>query len=121
MIDLENGWTLSVDPSAEWLFFRLTTATPRAMGEPAVAEAVAREATKSGIKRIVLELGDGVTLYSFLVGQIVSLHKRMLLENGAFRLCGLTAENQGVLRVLNLSERLPSFRDREAAVMGWRS
>jgi len=119
MIDLTNGWKLHIDPSAEWLFFRLTSDTPRAMGEPAVAEAIAREAAKSGIKRIVLELGDDVILYSFLVGQVVSLHKRMLLEKGMFRLCGLSSDNADVLRVLNLAERLPNFRNREAAVMGW--
>jgi hypothetical protein len=118
MIDLIDGWRLEQEQGPEWIFFRLTTTTPRAMSEPPVAEAVALAATSSGRKRIVLEFGEGVVLFSYLVGQVVQLHKRYLLEGGAFRLCGLSSENMRVLQTLRLSERLPNFTDRESAVMG---
>jgi anti-anti-sigma regulatory factor len=118
MFDLQHGWRLEADQGPEWMFFRLVSDAPRSMEEPPVAETIAEAAKAAGIKRVVLELGDGVILFSFLVGQMVQLHKRFLIEGGAFRICGLTKENANVLRTLRLADRLPNYRDREAAVMG---
>ncbi len=118
MIELKDGWQLHMDTSPDWLFFHLVAPSPRAMGEPPIAEAVARECANSGIRRVVMDFGENVMLFSYLVGQLVVLHKRLLLEGGAFRLCGLSHENADVLRVLHLNDRLPSYRDRGAAVMG---
>jgi anti-anti-sigma regulatory factor len=118
MIELKDGWQLHVDTSPDWLFFHVVAPSHRAMGEPPIAEAVAREVSTNGIKRVVMDFSDNVMLFSYLVGQIVSLHKRLLLEGGAFRICSLDHENADVLRVLHLNDRLPNYRDRGAAVMG---
>lgn len=118
MIELKDGWELHLDASPDWLFFHVVAPSHRAMGEPPIAEAVARETTTSGIKRVVMDFSGNVMLFSYLVGQIVVLHKRLLLEGGAFRVCGLSHENADVLRVLHLNDRLPNYRDRGAAVMG---
>jgi anti-anti-sigma regulatory factor len=118
MIELKDGWQLHQDTSPDWLFFHLTAPSHRAMGEPPIAETIAREATNTGIKRVIVDFDEGVMLFSYLVGQLVALHKRMLLEGGAFRVCGLSHENADVLRVLHLSDRLPNYRDRGAAVIG---
>ena len=118
MIELKDGWQLHQDTSPDWLFFHVVAPSHRAMGEPPIAEAVAREAANAGIKRVVMDFNGNVMLFSYLVGQIVSLHKRLLLEGGAFRICGLTHENADVLKVLHLDDRLPNYRDRGAAVMG---
>jgi hypothetical protein len=85
MIELKDGWQLHQDTSADWLFFHLVAPSHRAMGDPAIAEAVAREVSNTGIKRVVMDFSGNVMLFSYLVGQIVSLHKRLLLEGGAFR------------------------------------
>ncbi len=118
MIELKEGWQLHLDTSPDWLFFHVTAPAHRAMGEPAIAETVAREATSAGIRRVVMDFDEKVMLFSYLVGQLVALHKRLHLEGGAFRVCGLSHENADVLRVLHLSDRLPNYRDRGAAVMG---
>lgn len=118
MIELKDGWRLHLDASPEWLFFNVVAPSHRAIGDPPIAEAVAREVASSGIKRVVMDFNDNVMLFSFLVGQIVALHKRLHLEGGAFRICGLNEENADVLRVLHLNDRLPNYRDRGAAVMG---
>lgn len=118
MIDLNDGWSLEQDVGPEWVFFRLTTSMPRAMSEPPVAEAIALAAKSAGRNRVVLELGDGVVLFSYLIGQVVQLHKRFLLEGGVFRLCALSSENVRVLQTLHLEGRLPNYPDRECAVMG---
>ncbi|QDT55241.1 hypothetical protein Pan44_32830 [Caulifigura coniformis] len=118
MIDLNNGWQMHVESSPEWLFFHVTAPSPRAPGEPPLAESVAREVSNTGIKRVVMDFDGNVMLFSFLVGQVVALHKRLHLEGGTFRLCGLSHDNADILRVLHLSDRLPNYRDRGAAVMG---
>ena len=118
MIELKDGWQLHLDTSPDWLGFHLTAPSHRAMGEPPIADAIAREATKAGIKRVVLDFDHGVMLFSYVVGQLVALHKRLHLEGGVFRICGLSDENADVLRVLHLADRLPNYRDRGAAVTG---
>jgi anti-anti-sigma regulatory factor len=118
MIEIKDGWKLYLDTSPDWLFFHVVAPSHRASGEPPIAETVAREAANHGIRRIVMDFDENVMLFSYLVGQLVALHKRMLLEGGAFRVCGLSHENADVLRVLHLSDRLPNYRDRGAAVTG---
>ncbi|HVJ69190.1 MAG TPA: hypothetical protein VM510_14480, partial [Caulifigura sp.] len=107
MIELREGWKLHIDRSEDWLFFHVEAPSHRAMGEPPIAETVARESATAGIKRVVMDFNDNVMLFSYLVGQVVALHKRLLLEGGMFRLCGLSHENEDVLRVLHLNDRLP--------------
>jgi anti-anti-sigma regulatory factor len=118
MIELRDGWQLLVDTRADWLFFHVVAPSHNAMGEPPIADTVAREVSNTGIKRVVMDFSGNVMLFSYLVGQLVSLHKRLLLEGGAFRICGLSTQNADVLKVLHLDDRLPSYRDRGAAVMG---
>jgi len=118
MIELNQGWKLHVDRSPDWLFIHVEAPSHRAMGEPDIAEAVVREMSSSGIKRVVMDFNANVMLFSYLVGQLVSLHKRLHLEGGAFRICALSHENEDVLKTLRLSDRLPNYRDRGAAVMG---
>jgi anti-anti-sigma regulatory factor len=118
MIELKDGWQLHQDTSPDWLFFHVVAPSHRAMGEPPIAEAVAHEVANTGIRRVVMDFSGNVMLFSYLVGQIISLHKRLLLEGGAFRICGLSEENADVLKVLHLNDRLPNYRDRGAAVMG---
>ena len=118
MIELKDGWQLHQDTSPDWLFFHVVAPSHRAMGEPPIAEAVALEVANTGTRRVVMDFSGNVMLFSYLVGQIISLHKRLLMEGGAFRICGLSEENADVLKVLHLNDRLPNYRDRGAAVMG---
>jgi anti-anti-sigma regulatory factor len=118
MIDLPDGWRLGIDRSPEWIFCRLIAPSHGAPGEPPLAEQVALAAAEHGVSRIVLELDESVVLYSFLVGQLIALQKRYVASGGAFRLCGLNANNLKVLQTLHLTDRLPNYRDRESAVLG---
>ncbi|MBX3441158.1 MAG: hypothetical protein KF774_02035 [Planctomyces sp.] len=117
-IEMPGGWQLQFEASPEWAFFRLVKAYPGDSGEPPLAETIVRTAYEHGLRRIVLEVDDQVMLYSYLVGQLVALHKRLLIDQGTFRLSGLSGTNADVLKTLRLTDRLPNYRDREAAVMG---
>ena len=67
--------------------------------------------------RLVLELDQVNLLNSHLVGQLVSLYKRIRDHNGVMRLCGLSAYNRMVLRTCHLEDHFLPYQDRQDAVM----
>jgi anti-anti-sigma factor len=68
--------------------------------------------------RLVLELDDVDLLTSLLLGQLVDVSNRVRTQGGMIRLCGLSADNQSVLRTTRLDRRLPHYADRLDAVHG---
>lgn len=70
------------------------------------------------IYRIVLEMDYVDFLPSQLMGQLVMLHKRVLRNGGALRLCGLSDECLQALHICRLDQALPHFTTREEAVYG---
>jgi anti-anti-sigma regulatory factor len=120
MIPVAEGWQIHVDESPEWLFVRLTRTEGDSVPEPRIAQVVWDAAQHRGLRRLVFELDGRLILSSFLVGQLVLLHKRAELEHGVFRLCGISDENYRILRMMHLSDRFPNYRSREDAVLGRR-
>ena len=72
-----------------------------------------------GIDRIVIELEDSTMVSSYLIGQLILLHKRSHLSGGVVRLCGFSSENYRVIEQMRLGQRFPNYETREDAVMGW--
>jgi anti-anti-sigma factor len=70
------------------------------------------------IYRLVLEMDYIDFLPSQLMGQLVMLHKRVLKQGGALRLCGLSDECLQALHICRLDQALPHFASREEAVYG---
>ena len=68
----------------------------------------------------MLELDEVELLHSYLVGQLVLLHKRISTHGGVMRVCGLSPGNQQVLHLCRLEGRFPHYEDREHAVLGQR-
>lgn len=118
MREFAPGWLLSSEQLPHWLLVRLTRFGDDPAIEPPVADAVLRLADAQGQHRIIFELSDGVLLASRLVGQLVTLHKRLHLKSGALRLCGLSDHNFEVIRLMRLSDRLPNYDTRESAIAG---
>jgi anti-anti-sigma regulatory factor len=116
--DVGTDWQLSVDESSEWLFFHLQRLGQGFTPEPPLAATVWKIVEERGRRRLVFELHEGTLLTSFLVGQLVLLHKRAVMAQGTFRLCGFSEQNHLTLRLMGLAERFPNFRSREDAVMG---
>lgn len=115
---LAPGWQFDVTNSTEWLFLRLQRLQAEAEACPPIAEKAWDLASEHHVKRLVFELDDDTMVTSYLIGQLVLLHKRVTLAGGVFRLCGFSADNYRVLQLMQLAGRLPNFRDRESAVMG---
>ncbi len=117
MLELATNWRIEIDHSTEWMFFRVVSAGFDELQPPLSATLWAR-AEAHAINRIVLELDEGVLLSSYLIGQLMVLHKRAHLDGGTVRVCGLSDNNFEVLQTMRLAERFPNYASREAAVMG---
>ncbi len=120
MLELATGWQIDCDWSTEWLFVRISTSGHEIDPNPPVAESLWSIAEDHDISRMVIELDETQLLNSFLVGQFILLHKRIFLNGGVVRLCGLSAHNYDVLRYMGLGTRFPNYATREDAVMGYK-
>ena len=118
MLDLSPGWTIDVDRGPDWLFVRLSPERPSVPDNAAIAEPLWQLMQQHFAHRIVLELDDVLMMHSWLVGELIRLHKRVESQAGLMRLCGLSDINQQVLKSLSIADRFPQYDTREAAVMG---
>ena len=118
MVDIGSHWYLDDDLGPEWIFLRLGRSSQQADPTPALAERAWELADQHRIYRIVVELEAGVPLSSYLVGQLVLLHKRCHQSGGEMRICGFGDDAYEVLKIMQLDTRFPNYRTREDAVMG---
>jgi anti-anti-sigma regulatory factor len=112
------GWILDVDEGPEWLFLRLRREGEASTSEPPLAECAWRIADEHRKNRLVFELGEGTALNSFIVGQLILLHKRAQLAGGVFRICCFRDSDHALLRTLRIADRFPNYAGREQAVLG---
>jgi anti-anti-sigma regulatory factor len=119
MLELAPGWQAIVDRGPDWLFIRLQGADGLS-GDQELAETLWRTIDQHFTYRVVLEVDQVGLLHSYLVGQFVLLHKRLHSHGGVLRLCGLSDNNQSVLKTCRLDDRFPQYRNRGEAVNGYR-
>jgi anti-anti-sigma factor len=120
LLALAPEWSLDIDRGPDWLFIKLRPPREGDYSEIPLAEMIWEKLEQSFCHRVVIELDDVPLLRSWLVGQLVRLHKRIAAHDGMMRLSGLSPANQEVLRACRLSERLPSYANRTEAIMGHR-
>ncbi|MDX1948541.1 MAG: STAS domain-containing protein [Pirellulaceae bacterium] len=120
LVDLAPQWSLEIDRGPDWLFVRVLPPQGGDTGEFPIAEAIWERLEQSFCHRVVLELDQIKLLRSWLVGELVRLHKRLAAREGLMRLTGLSAANEEVLHIARLSDRFPVYRNRTEAVMGHR-
>jgi anti-anti-sigma factor len=119
MVQAAPSVLMDVDRGPDWLFVRPHGSTLNGH-ESDLAAQVWQLLQQSMSHRLVLELDDLGLLYSSVIGQLISLQKRIHSEGGIMRLCGLSPANQRVLNTCRLSGHFPQFADRTDAVMGHR-
>ena len=118
MLDLANGWHLDVERGPDWLFVRLRSATDADEFRAELADVLWTLLRQHFTNRLVLELDELPILRSEFIGQLVLLHKRIHTDGGLMRICGLSDGHRMALRSCRLSDRFPSYQNREDAVMG---
>jgi anti-anti-sigma factor len=119
LLELAPEWTLDIDRGPDWLFIRLRPSHGD-MGEFPLAEMIWQKLEQCFCYRVVLELDDVTMLRSWIIGELVRLHKRVMTQGGMMRLSGLSSANEAVLRICRMNERFPAYRNRTDAVMGYR-
>ncbi|MCU0878193.1 MAG: STAS domain-containing protein [Pirellulaceae bacterium] len=120
LLAVTPDWSLDIDRGPDWLFVRLRPPRQGDTGEIPLAEMIWERLEQEFCHRVVLELDDVTFLRSWLVGQLVLLHKRVASHEGMMRLCGVSRANEDVLRACRLDGRFPAYRNRTDAVMGHR-
>ena len=116
MPEIACGWGTELEHVGGWLVFRLFTYGDNRAGEPPVAEALLGIAESQQQFRVIVEPAPEVAFRSHLVGQFITLHKRLHLKGGALRLSGVSACNYDVIRLMRLTDQIPSFPDRHTAM-----
>jgi anti-sigma B factor antagonist len=120
LLELAPEWTMEIDRGPDWLFIRLSPPHHGDTGEITLAEMIWRKLEQSFCYRVVLELDEVGYLRSWMIGELVRLHKRVTSNGGMLRLAGLSKEAEAVLRICRLADRFPAYRNRTDAVMGYR-
>ena len=115
-----TGWSLAVERGPDWLFVRPSELEPANSEGIELAEAIWQEMQRHFTNRVVVDCTSVPVMHSWLIGQLVLLHKRVVTHGGMVRLCGLSANNAAVLHAARLDDRFPAYGTREAAVMGHR-
>ncbi|MHC4178896.1 MAG: STAS domain-containing protein [Planctomycetota bacterium] len=118
MLEIAPGWKSDVDRESDWLLVKLRRPDQNATHTPPLAEALWELLQRDSTHRLVLELDQIEVLNTYLIGQLVLLHKRICVQGGALRLCGLTPHNQEVIQLCGLDDRFAPYRSREEAVLG---
>jgi anti-anti-sigma factor len=120
MLAIAPGWEMEVDRGPDWLLVKLHNPDPDASGCPPLADELWSLLERHFIYRLVLELDEISLLHSHLLGQLVSLNRRIHEHGGLLRLCGMSSFNRQVLRLHGLDVLLPAYDDRGEAVLGHR-
>jgi hypothetical protein len=115
---LTPGWELKVERGPDCLWVRVGRLHPDCLDDPPLADEVWALLERHFVYRLVLELDEIELVNSFLLGQLVVLHKRLRERGGMLRLSGLSRLNQEVLRVHGLDGRFAVYSSRADAVMG---
>jgi anti-anti-sigma factor len=116
MISVAPGWELSWEEAQDWLFVKIRRRGPEADGAPPLAQQIWGLVEQKSVFQLVLELDEIDLLFSYLIGQLVMLHKRVWAKGGKIRLCGLSQRNQETLYLCRLDDRFPSYSTRQEAV-----
>ena len=120
MLELAPQWTMDIERGPDWLFIRLRPPNGGDTEEIPLAETIWEKLDQEFCNRVVLELDEIAFLRSWMIGELVRLHKRVTSQGGMVRLCGLTTASDAVLRICRLENRFPAYRNRTEAVMGHR-
>jgi anti-anti-sigma factor len=118
LLDLAPEWTMEIDRGPDWLFVKPMPPGHGDTEEFPLAETIWQTLQQSFCHRVVLELDEIGYLRSWMIGELVKLHKRVASQGGMMRLCGVSREAETVLRICRLGDRFPAYRNRTDAVMG---
>jgi anti-anti-sigma factor len=116
MVKIASGWSFDIDRGPDWIFVKLKD--DGSTSQPPLADTLLEVLKRHFAHRMVIEMDEVTLLRSFVLGQLLQVHKQVQTEGGIVRLCGLSESNQQVLQAMRLDGRLPNYADRGEAVRG---
>ncbi len=118
LLDLASEWSMELDRGPDWIFIRLRPPSDKNAAEFPIAAKIHQQLEQAFCHRLVLELDAVPHLRSWMIGELVRLHKRITTQGGTLRLCGLSATSEEALAACRLFDHFPSYANRHDAVMG---
>ena len=112
------GWELAWERSPDWLFVRIRCPKPDGADAPPLAEQIWSIVHHESVQRVVLDVAELPMLFSYVIGQMMLLQKRLCAQSGVIRLCCVSPRNFESIRLCRLDHHLPCFANREDAVLG---
>jgi anti-anti-sigma regulatory factor len=113
-----GGWHVDVDQGTDWLYLRPHAPNEDALQDAPLADMLWQFAQERSAFWLIIDLETVARLNSYLVGQLMLIHKRAHLNKGRMRLCGVSSDNYRVIEALRLVDRFPHYATRSDAEMG---
>jgi anti-anti-sigma regulatory factor len=118
MLSIAPGWSLEVERGPDWLFVTLHCDADYDWESPPLAEACWSLLEQHFSRRLVLECEALETLTPAVIGELITLHKRIQAAGGLMRLCGLSEANRETLQIASLDSHFAHSVNRTEAVLG---
>lgn len=115
-IDLDFGWSATLDQQGMWLCVRLHPSGEMPSPGHGLIEKLWAEIERRGARDVVLEMNDVAFFPSILMGELVRLHKRLATHTGRLRICDLQQPCAEALHICRLDLVLPTYRTRYDAL-----
>jgi anti-anti-sigma factor len=111
------GWELVWELNQDWLLASIRCPRPTAGDTPPVAERVWSLVAANKLCKVVLDLDGLGILFSYTIGQLILLQKRLCGGGGTLRLAGVSDRNREAIHICRLGSHLPCFPTREDAIL----
>lgn len=118
MTTLSLGWDLDVTQGEGWLIIRPRPHSPHTPELVPLSDEILKLVEWCWVNRVILVLDGLDLLTSFVVGQLIKLHRQLEIQGGIMRLCGVNPKHRQVLQRVGMAECLPIYEDIQDAVMG---
>ncbi|MFZ5828464.1 MAG: STAS domain-containing protein [Planctomycetota bacterium] len=117
-MQIAPGWQIEFREQGQWLVAKVAAPHAAPGDQPPLADHVWQALRARQRNHLVLDFADMPLLFSYVIGQLVMLYKRVSTSGGAMRLCSLSPSNQNVLKLCRLDDHFPTYATPDDAVTG---
>ncbi len=118
MMAVAPGCELEVERGPDWLMVKVRGLDEASSDCYPLAEELLSLMERHLAHRLCLELDELRLLNSYVIGQLVRLHKMVSERGGLVRLCGLSPYNRRVLGTCHLDDVFLPYASRREAILG---
>lgn len=120
MLPIAPGWNLEVSRGPDWLLVTLHCEPEFSWDPPPLVDTLWSLLEQHFTRRLMLECVELPQLNSMLIGELITLNKKLQAAGGVLRLCGLSEANREMLQIASLDSHFTHGDTRAEAVLGYR-